>query len=201
MFTVSAYPSNGSPGDLIQVTFPRGEVDSDAKVTIGSERLLVVASTDSSLTVMVPPLDPQETKLTVLSGTKNASTDFRINQHSTVRLWFTMNNNEVKFIKSQSSNESFVQNNSFSDNRLMYEITDKSGENIVTGYINNPIILEVPAVDKKGLSIIERKGPITFSINVPALKEMTAIRFFAINQSTNYKPKALTDSLINVDLK
>jgi len=201
LYTISAYPSSGSPGDLVLVSIPKGQSASKAEVTIGDEKTIVVASTNNSISVMVPHLEPQLTKLFVKTGKHMASIDFQINQHSTVRLWFTINNNEVRFVKSQPSNESFVQNKSYSDNRLMYEISNKTGESIVTGYINNPSEYEVPSEDKKGLSIVEQKGEVQFSINVPALRDMYKIKFFAINSSTEYKPKPVSETLITADIK
>jgi len=200
-YMISVYPSNGSPGDLVLISIPKSQNASKAEVMIGNEKPLIVESNDSSITVMVPPLEPQLAKLSVKDGKHMASIDFQINQHSTVRLWFTLNKNEVRFVMSQPSNESFVQNKSYSDNRLMYEISNKTGESIVTGYINNPLEYEVPSEDKKGLSKVEQKGEVQFSINVPALRDMYKAKFFAINYSTEYKPKLLSETLITADIK
>jgi hypothetical protein len=200
-FTISAYPHNGSPGDLVLVSLPQGHSTSKAEVTIGSEKTIIIGTKDSSISVMVPPLGPQLTKLSVKDGKHMASIDFQINQPSTVRLWFTIKNNESRFVKSQPSNESFVQNKSYSDNRLMYEISTKTGEIIVTGYINNPLEYEVPSEDRKGLSKVEQKGEVQFSINVPALRDMYKTKFFAINYSTEYKPKLLSETVITADIK
>ena len=200
-YTISVYPVDGSPGDLVLVSLSKGHSASNAEVMIGGEKTIIVASTDTNISVMVPPLAPQTTKLSVKAGKHNASSDFQINQQSTVRLWFTIKDNEVRFVKSQASNESFVQNKSYSDNRLMYEISNKTGENIVTGYINNPLEYEVPSEDKKGLSKVERKGEVQFSINVPALRDMYKAKFFAVNYSTEYKAKLLSEALISADVR
>lgn len=184
-------PPSGSPGDLVSVQLVNAKIDKNASVTLGTEKPLILQKGDSNLMIMVPPIAPGQTQLTYTTGKQSANAVFQVDEPATVRLWFKISNGKLTFIESQSSNEEFQQDKSYSPERMMYEITDSKGERIVTGYINDPSALEVPTEDKKGLSHVEIKGDVTFSINIPAFKDLNEIRFSEINASTRYKPKPL----------
>lgn len=191
---ISIENPNGSTGDIIDIKLTNGSKAKNPEVSFGNEKALIVASSDSIISVMIPAvLDSTSKKLTVTIDNQKASTDFQINQKSTVRLWFTLKNNVVTFNKKQESNEDFVQNKSYSTNKMMYEITNTKGESIVIGYINHPIQFEVPSEDKKGFSNIEIKNDVQFSINVPAFTDMNKIRFSEITASSKYKAKMINE--------
>ena len=196
-FQISCYPPNGSPGDLVLITLSRPASTTNARVTVGEEAAMIMSANDTSINIMVPPIKAQTTRILVAVGKARASTAFTVSQPSTVRLWFTMKDGEVKFVKTQPSNERFVQNNSYSDNKLLYEIVDRGEKIIARGYINNPVEWEVPSADKKGLSHIERKGPVQFSINVPALSSMDRVRFSIVNASSEYRPKIIGEAKLS----
>lgn len=184
-------PSNGSPGDIINIKVTGARVSKNANVTIGKEKALVFAYSDSAIAVMVPPLGPQNTFLTLRIDNQSAEMPFVINGPSTVRLWFSLKENKVNFINTQASNEDFVQDKSHSEDKLMYEIFNNYGKSIAIGYINNPTIFEVPLEEGKGFSKTELKEEVKFSINVPAFPDMSTILLSTVNASSNYKPALL----------
>lgn len=184
-------PATGSPGDLVSVKILNAKAEKNSAVSFGSERALIVNSTDSNIIVMVPPLQAQNTQVTLTSGEKSVSAAFQVAEPATVRLWFKMSGRKVSFIESQSSNEEFQQDKSFSPNRMMYEVFDSKGESIAIGYINDPSSFEVPSEDKKGFSHVDVKGEVNFSINIPDFKDLSEIRFSIINASTKYRPLPL----------
>jgi hypothetical protein len=189
--TIVADPANGSPGDIINIKVSGVRVSKNAEVTIGKERALVFSSSDSAIAVMVPPMSQQNTMVTVRLDNQKAETPFLINGPSTVRLWFSMKDNKVSFISSQASNEDFVQDKSHSEDKMMYEVFDKAGNSIAVGYINNPLVFEIPAPDGKEFSKTELKEEVKFSINVPAFPDMGTIQLSTINANTKYKPARL----------
>ncbi|MEO8665837.1 MAG: IPT/TIG domain-containing protein [Ignavibacteria bacterium] len=199
--SISAYPQNGSAGDIIIINVTGAKVTKDAEVRFGPDKAPVLESTDSTLTVMVPPQNIQSKVITVNIDKQSSETPFQIDKPSTMRLWFSIKDNAVRFMESQPSNQDFVQDNSYSPNKLMYEITDDKGESIAVGYINDPLRLEVPSVDGKGFSNIELKGETKFDINVPALTNMNSIKFTAINSSTDFKAKSLGEVSLKGYLK
>jgi len=189
--TIVADPANGSPGDIINIKVSGARVTKNAEVTIGKEKALVFASSDSVIAVMVPPMGPQNTLLTVRLDNQKAETPFVINGPSTVRLWFSMKDNKVNFINTQASNEDFVQDKSHSEDKMMYEIFSNSGKSIAIGYINNPAVFEMPSQEGKGFSKTELKEEVKFSINVPAFPDMSTILLSTVNANSKYKPAPL----------
>jgi hypothetical protein len=184
-------PTTGSPGDLVSVKILNAIAEKNSSVSIGSETALIVKSTDSNIVVMVPPLQAQNAQVTLTSGKKSASAAFQVAEPATIRLWFKMSDKKVSFIESQSSNEEFQQDKSFSQNKMMYEIMDSKGESITIGYISDPSNFEVPSEDKNGFSQVDIKGEVNFSLNIPAFKDLFEIRFSIINASTKYRPVPL----------
>src|SRR4051812_38115092 len=80
VFQVSCYPPNGSPGDLVLINLSKPSSTTDAIVTVGKERAMIMSSNDTSINIMVPPIDPQTTRILVAIGKTQASTPFTINQ-------------------------------------------------------------------------------------------------------------------------
>jgi hypothetical protein len=130
----------------------------------------------------------QKTTLVLQLYKQKAKSTFIVNGPATVRLWFSMKDGKVSFYKSQYTNEEYVQDESSSEEKMMYEITDGNQKTIAVGYINNPAIVEVPSEKEKGFSMTEVKEELKFSITVPVLTSMSSIKLSMIGNATKYKP-------------
>ena len=195
---IIADPANGSPGDIINIKVSGARVTKNPEVIIGKERALIFASSDSAIAVMVPPMGQQNTMLIVRLDNQRAETPFVVNGPSTIRLWFSIKDNKVNFINTQASNEDFVQDKSYSEDKMMYEVFDNAGKAIAIGYINNPLVFEIPAPEGKGFSKTELKEEVKFSINVPAFSDMNTILLSTLNANSRYKPVLLAKLGISI---
>lgn len=183
-------------GDIIDIKVNNPQNSQSLKAMIGKERVLIVSSSDSTISIMAPANIGSTSKLKVNVENNTVSVPVQITQSTTTRLWFSFKNDTIKFVQKQVSHEEFVQNKCNSINKMLYEITNSNGENLVLGYINNPISVETVSKDKKGLSNFELKKEVLFSVNVPAFSDMNTIRFSAINASNNYVPKIISETPI-----
>jgi hypothetical protein len=189
---IAVEPPIGAPGDVIAVRF-KNNTNASTRVTIARQTALIVKSTPEGLAVMVPPSQPENTRLAVTSGKQKGSAGFEILGSGTVRYWFELNQNQVRFVSSQPSNEEFRQDKSYSPARLQYELLDQNGEAAVVGFVPDPTDFEVPAQNQQGLSRVTLNQPVMFSINAPAVPGLVRARLSLANAATQFEAKQLGD--------
>ncbi|MBL0743439.1 IPT/TIG domain-containing protein [Chryseolinea lacunae] len=189
---------SGSPGDVVTVDVQHAKVSKATSVKIAAEHAMIVASSDTALAFLVPALKPQQTQVTVTLDKKEISLPFQIEPSATERLWFNLKGSTITFLERQPSRETFMRDKSHSHNRLYLEFLDDAGEVLAVSYIDHPTALEVPSADGKGFNMIEQKGDVQFSVNVPVLAGLRKARLTTLNATAKDNAKVLGEVTIPI---
>ncbi|MGC3947682.1 MAG: IPT/TIG domain-containing protein [Chryseolinea sp.] len=197
--TITLDTPAGTPGDIVALRIHNGTFAKEPIVRFGSEPAVVITSSDTLVTVIVPAIGPELTKLSVDVNGKPISTPFEIWAPDTERLWFTIKGSTITYKERQVSREDFVRDKSHSMNKLLLEFLNSKGEVAALAYIDHPAIVEVPAQDGKGLSMVQRQGEVPFDVNIPSLEDLSKVRVSSISSNTeDNKPRVIAEVSIPV---
>lgn len=184
--------TSAAPGDVVALRVAGGAFAKKPIVKVGREPAVIVTASDTMVTFIVPSLSPQTTELSVEISGKPMRVDFQVQASDTERLWFTLKGSTILFKERQSSREDFVPNKGHSMNRLLMEFFDSRGELVALTYIDHPGMIEVPAQDGKGLSMVQRQGEVPFDVNIPVLPDVAKMRVSSLITTT----KDITPTII-----
>jgi hypothetical protein len=194
--TIALDTPSGSPGDIVTLRVTHGVFPKTPSVKIAAESAVVISSSDTAVSIMIPALAPQSTKISVDIEGKPLSATFEVQPPDAERLWFTLKGNAVAFTERQPSREDFVRDKSHTMNKLLLEFLNTKGEVIALVYIDHPGVMEVPSPDGKGFSMVERKDEVAFSANIPVLTDLAKVRVSTITPATKGKATLMTELAI-----
>lgn len=182
--TLTVLQPEASSGDLLILQSNLFKNKQSLKITINGATAVIVASTESEATVVVPKTKPGTAKIIVFNGTdKAAETTVEIIEGATTTLTMVMANGSVSLKGKENTNQQFVQYLGVAGRVLIYEITDGNNTLLVTGSVPHPQEKEV-LVDEKGNLTHESTPPETstmFMLTIPNIKSATTITLYDAN--------------------
>ncbi len=194
--TIALDSPSGSPGDIVTLRVMDGVFPKKPSVKIGTESAIIVASSDTIVSILIPALEPQSTTVSIDVDGKPLRATFQVDSPDTERLWFTLKGSTITFTKRQLSREDFVRDKSHTMNKLVLEFLNSKGEIIALAYIDHPGVLEVPSPDGKGFGMVERKEEVMFDVNIPVLQDLAKARISLITPATGGKATLLSELVI-----